>query len=70
MNKYLEKIAAIHIKPSHKGLLHKKLDLAEGAKIGNDTLEAKKKEAERNGDTKLEKEIVFAQNAKKWNHKR
>lgn len=65
-NKYLEKAAKIEIKPSHEGLLHKKLGLSKDKKIGTGTLKAEKEKAKATGNTKLEKEVVFAENAKKW----
>jgi hypothetical protein len=68
-NKYLEKISSINIKPSHKGLLHKKMGLNEGSAISGNALEAEKDKAKKTGDTKLEKEVVFAENARKWHHK-
>jgi hypothetical protein len=69
MNKYLEKIAKIQIDPTNKGLLHKKMGVPEGKKLSASSLETKKEEAKRTGNTKLEREVIFAQNAKKWNHK-
>lgn len=61
--------SGIHIKPQNKGLLHKKLGISQGKHIGNGTLASAKARAKANGNVKLEKEIVFAENAKKWNHK-
>lgn len=54
---------AIHIKPSHKGLLHKELGVKAGSPIPAKKLEKaadSKSPAER-------KRAVFAENAKKWN---
>lgn len=68
-NKYLEKIAKIEINPANKGLLHKKLGISQGKKIGEGKLEETAARAKASGDTKLEREAVFAENAKKWNHK-
>lgn len=68
-NKYLEKIAKIAIKPSHEGLLHKDLGVPAGEKIPADKLSAAKEAAKKSGDVAEEKRIVFAENAKKWNHK-
>ena len=65
-NKYLEKIASIHIKPGNKGLLHKKMGIDEGSKIADTALRTEEKKAKKSGNTKLEKEVVFAENAKKW----
>jgi hypothetical protein len=56
---------AIHIKPSHKGLLHKKLGVPQGKPIPASKVAAAKK----SGDPTLVKEATFAQNAKHWNHK-
>lgn len=68
-NKYLTKVAKISIKPSHEGLLHKDLGVPEGKDISTSKLESAKKGAEASGNSKLMKRIVFAENAKKWNHK-
>jgi len=56
---------SINIKPGNKGLLHKKLGIKLGKPISSGTLSKAKKGA----TGKLKKEIVFAQNARKWNHK-
>ena len=53
----------IHIKPSHKGLLHKDLGVAAGKPIP----EAKMERAKVNASPAEKKRIVFAENAKKWN---
>lgn len=53
----------IHIKPSHKGLLHKDLGVKSGSKIP----EAKLKKAEHSKDPAVKKRAVFAENAKHWN---
>lgn len=58
----------IEIKPSQKGLLHEKMGIPKGKKIGMGDLMKTKNRAKQMGDTKLEKEAVFAQNAKSWNH--
>jgi len=60
----LTKKASINIKPSHKGLLHKKLGLKPNSPISESTLESAGKDA----TGKLKKEIVFAENARKWHH--
>ncbi len=72
MNKYLEKLAAsnIAIKPSHEGLLHKKLGVKKGEKIAPDLLSTAKVKAKESGDTKTLRQITFAENAKKWKHKK
>jgi hypothetical protein len=68
-NKYLEKIAKIEIKKSNKGLLHKKLGKKPGQKLSEGDLKSAEGRAKKTGNTKLEKEVVFAENAKKWKHK-
>lgn len=55
---------AIHIKKSHEGLLHKNLGVAQGKPIPAAKMDAAKK----NAGPALKKRIVFAENAKKWNH--
>lgn len=58
---------AININPANKGLLHEKLGIPQKKKIPAGTLAKKKASAKKSGDTKLLREVVFAQNAKKWN---
>jgi hypothetical protein len=53
----------IKIKPENKGLLHKKMGIKKDAPISSAALAKKKKGA----TGKLKKEIVFAENARKWN---
>lgn len=53
---------AIQIKPSHKGLLHKKLGVPQGKKIPAARLE----KAEHSKSPALRKEARFAKNAKKF----
>ena len=54
---------AIHIKPSHEGLLHKDLGIKKGKKIP-----LKEEEAEKAHGTPAEKKrATFAINARKWN---
>jgi hypothetical protein len=61
----LKRGGGIHIKASHKGMLHKELGVAEGKKIP-----AKKLEKAADSSNPAErKRAVFAENAKKWNHK-
>lgn len=55
---------AISIKPSHKGLLHKKLGVPQGQKIPADKLAA----ASKSKSPALRKEANFAKNAKKFQH--
>jgi hypothetical protein len=55
----------IRIKPANRGKLTKKV----GKKgLTTSALSKEKTAAKKSGNTKLEKEIVFAQNAKKWKH--
>jgi hypothetical protein len=56
--------SGIHIKASHKGLLHKNLGVKAGQPISAGKLEAAKKTA---GPAE-KKRIVFAENARKWKH--
>lgn len=65
MNRYLEKLAKIPIKPSHEGKLHKDLGVPEGERIPSSKLKA----AEKNASPAEKKRLVFAENARKWNHK-
>lgn len=52
----------IKIKPSHKGLLHKKLGVPQGEKIPA----AKLAKAAKSKSPALRKEANFAKNAKDW----
>jgi hypothetical protein len=54
----------IRIKPSHKGLLHKELDVPQGEPIPA----AKIAKAAHSSDPAERKRAVFAQNAKKFKH--
>lgn len=75
MNKYLEKIAQIskeakiEINPANKGKLHAEMGVKKDKPISTSALESEKSKAERTGNTKLEKRVTFALNARKWNHK-
>ncbi len=53
--------SGIHIKESHKGLLHKDLGIAKGKKIPASKLAVKATDS-----PAIKKRKVFAQNAKKW----
>lgn len=54
----------IHIKPSHKGMLHRDLGVPAGQPIP-----AKKLEAARNSpDAAIRKRAIFASNAKHFKH--
>jgi hypothetical protein len=55
---------AIKIKPSHKGLLHKKLGVPQGKPIPA----AKVAAAKNSSDPATRKQATFAQNAKSWHH--
>ena len=61
-------MSSIHIKPSHKGMLHEALGIAKDKKIPANRLKNIKARAKKSGNTKLEKQAVFAENAKKWHH--
>ena len=54
----------IHIKPENKGKLHEELGVPEGEKIPEKKLEKAKKHAA----PAEKKQIVFAENAKKFKH--
>lgn len=69
MNKYLEKLANIAIKPSHEGDLHKSLGIPAGEKIPSSVLAQEKAKAKASSDTKKLRQLVFAENARKWRHK-
>lgn len=60
--------SGIHIKKSHEGKLHKSLHAS--GKIPSSELESRLAAAKKSGNVKLEKELVFAENARKWNHKK
>ena len=55
---------AINIKKSHKGLLHKNLGVPEKEPISVARMEAAKTKA----SPAVKKRIVFAENARKFNH--
>lgn len=55
---------SIKIKPSRKGLLHKKLGVPKGKPIPASKIE----KAEKSKSPKLRKEAEFAENAKKFKH--
>jgi hypothetical protein len=58
------KAAAIHIKPSHKGLLHKNLGEPRGKKLSV----SEEEKAKKSSDPAVRKRATFALNARKWNH--
>lgn len=53
---------AIHIKPSHRGLLHKDLGVPQGQPIP----ESKLASAKSSDDPDVRKRATFAENAKHW----
>ena len=55
---------AIHIKASHKGLLHKKLGVKQGKKIPLSSLVR----AKHSSSGAEKEEANFAINARKWHH--
>ena len=55
---------AIHIKPSHKGLLHKNL----GVKAGKPIPASKLAKAKNSSSAAVRKRATFAENAKHWHH--
>jgi hypothetical protein len=57
-------VNAIHIAPSHVGELHHELGIPTGSPIPTARLHA----AEAHAGPKEEKRLVFAENARKWNH--
>ena len=57
----------ISIKPSHQGLLHEHLGIAEGQKLTIGDLMRAKKRAKKSGNGTLMKEATFAANARSWN---
>ena len=59
-----KKGGGIHIKKSHRGLLHKDLHVAQGEPIPAGKLA----KAEHSSNTKVRKRAVFAENAKHWHH--
>jgi hypothetical protein len=56
---------AIHIKPSHKGLLHKNLGISSKKGIPLKSLV----KAKQSSSPAVRKRATFALNARKWNHK-
>lgn len=56
----------IHIKKSHQGKLHKALHESASKKIPSAELDSRLAAAKRSGNVKLERELVFAKNARSW----
>ena len=54
----------IHIKKSHKGLLHKNLGIPKGKKISIAAL----RKAKKSPNPKIRRRATFALNARKWHH--
>lgn len=54
----------IYIKPSHRGLLHRRLHVPEGEKIPASKIEA----ARHSSDPTLRKQAQFAKNASTFDH--
>lgn len=68
-NKYLNKIAAaFDLNPANKGLLHKKMGIPQGQKIPLSDLKSEEAKAKKSGNTKLEREVLFAEHARKFKH--
>lgn len=63
--KEIEKKAKIEINPAHKGLLHKNMGVAQGKPLSIASLKA----AEKIAGPAEKKRIIFAENARHWNHK-
>jgi hypothetical protein len=61
--------SGIHIKESHKGLLHKQMGIPVGKKIPASKLAAKKAKDKKSGNVAAFKRDVFAENAKHFKHK-
>ena len=59
----LAPMRAIKIKPSHRGLLHKRLHVPPGEKIPKEKIAA----AANSADPSLRKQANFAKNASTWN---
>ena len=62
-------MSSIHIKPSHKGMLHEAMGISKDKKIPGSKLKSVKVKAKKSGNVKLEREAVFAENAKNWRHR-
>lgn len=61
-------MSSIHINPAHKGMLHEAMGIAKSKSIPGDKLKKVAVKAKKSGNVKLEREAVFAENAKKWKH--
>ena len=61
-------MAAPMIQPSHAGRLHAAMGVPSGKKLKLSDILRKKSAAKSAGNTALEKQATFAQNARQWNH--
>ena len=59
----------IDINPAHKGKLHAAMGKPKGEKLSVSDIMRTKARAKKSGNVKLEREAVFAENARKWHHK-
>lgn len=57
-------VSGIHIK--RPGLLHAELGIPEGEKIPLKRLQSAERRADKTDDSRLKKQVVFAENARKW----
>ncbi len=57
---------SIHIQPSHKGLLHKAMNVSPDKPLSLSAIASTKNKAKKSGNVKLEKQAVFAENARRW----
>lgn len=60
---------AMKIKISHPGALHKTMGIPKGDKIPMSSLKAEKTKAKKTDNSKLMKQVTFAENARKWKKK-
>jgi hypothetical protein len=58
---------SINIKPENRGKLHSALGVAKNKPIPTGRLEKEQKKAK--SGSALSKEIIFAENARHWNHR-
>lgn len=56
------------IKPSHRGLLHRKMGVPQGQKISISALMHEKAKAKRTHNAALMKQTTYAINARHWGH--
>lgn len=60
---------AMKIKISHPGALREKMGVPKGEKIPMSSLKAEKTKAKKTDNSKLMKQVTFAENARKWKKK-